>query len=314
MDLSKITNNYQITVTIVSWFSFSLLWRLLNNLSTKAACPEKLQYYIIDNTNGKDPDIGKLKQYSQQVHIEANDTGNLKGSWAHAHGLNFGTNRVQTPYTVVMDPDIHIFKENWDEFLKGELKKHQAAAIGAPYPSWKLGKYHQFPSPPFIFYETSVLKTIGLDWTPFPKGLFIRSYNFMARQIVRLGLLCTRRRLSGNPMLQKLAKRLEHVFGVCAPDTGYLIASNSQKAKLKTLLFNEVQIGKSSLNPTSLSSCLETLATEYELYRYENESIMTHKYSTNGYLWRTSFGRDSQYWMDLIRQVEAEMNDPTQLR
>ena len=55
------------------------------------------------------------------VQIEAFRTGKLKGSWAHAHGLNYATNRAQTPYTVVvMGPDIHLFKEKRNDFLIGD--------------------------------------------------------------------------------------------------------------------------------------------------------------------------------------------------
>ena len=117
-----------------------------------------------------------------------------------------------------------------------------AMAIGAPYPSWKLGKYHQFPSPPFIFYKTSVLKTLGLDWSPFPKAFSPQIYNFITRQIVRMGLFCTRRRLSKYPKLRKTAKRLETIFGVCAPDTGWLIASKSKRDNLKNFLLDRIII------------------------------------------------------------------------
>jgi len=305
--LPKETIKQQITVVVVNWFSNNLLLQLLDNLTAKAVFPERLHFFIVDNTNGEDREIGQLKRLYKRVHIEEIHSGNLKGSWAHAHGLNFATNRVQTPYTVVMDPDIHLFKEQWDEFLIGELVKHEAMAIGAPYPSWKLGKYHQFPSPPFIFYKTSVLKTLGLDWSPFPKAFSPQIYNFITRQIVRMGLFCTRRRLSKYPKLRKTAKRLETIFGVCAPDTGWLIASKSKRDNLRTLLFDDVQEGTSPFNQYPFSTALDILSTEYELYQYENEPILTHKYSTNGYLWRTSFGKDTQYWLDLIRQTEEEM-------
>lgn len=291
----------------VNWFSSDLLARLLSNLSKKAKYPDLVQYIIVDNTNGKDDNVYKLKLPDRSIHIKPIDNQNLTGSWAHAFGLNYATPGIKTPYTLIIDPDIHVFKQNWDEFLINELKKNHAIAIGAPYPSWKLGKYHNFPSPPFLLYETSEIKALGLDWTPFSRVPLRRLYFFLSRQIVRMGFLCTRQRLSQWPNLNKSAKQLESLFGVCAPDTGWLIAANSQNNGLKSLLFKEAEGRNIPFARYPFANALHILADEFELYQYDNEPILTHKYSTSGYLWKTKRGRDHQYWLDSIQQIENGM-------
>lgn len=295
------------TVVTVSWFSSAMLARLLKNLSQKSKYSNLIQYIIVDNTNGEDHNLNALSTEDGSVRIKTIDSHNLKGSWAHAFGLNYATPQIKTPYTLVVDPDIHVFKEHWDEFLVNELEKNKAIAIGAPYPSWKLGKYHHFPSPPFLLYETSVLKELGLDWTPFSRAPLRRLYFFVCRQITRLGLFCTRQRLSQWPHLNKAAKQLEFIFGVCAPDTGWLIAANAQNKGLKSLLFAEVESRIDPFFQHSHTDALRTLANEFELYQYDNEPILTHKYSTSGYLWKTKHGKDHQYWLDSIQQIENGM-------
>jgi len=78
--LPKETIKHQITVVVVNWFSNNLLLRLLNNLTTKAAFPERRNFFIIDNTNGEDREIGQLKHLHKRVRIEA-----IKGFLVHAH-------------------------------------------------------------------------------------------------------------------------------------------------------------------------------------------------------------------------------------
>ena len=305
--MSNHKDQFRLTVVSVSWFSSALLARLFSNLSEKARYPDEIRYLVIDNTNGNDDHVGKLEQLDSSIHIKAIDSKNLKGSWAHAFGLDYATQTIETPYTLVIDPDIHVFKHHWDEFLVNELNKAQAVAIGAPYPFWKLGKYHNFPSPPFLLYKTSVFKTMGLDWTPFPHEPLRRLYYFMARQIVRMGLFCTRRRLSQRTNLKKIAQQLESFFGVCAPDTGWRIAAGANDNSLKSLLFEEVDGMNTQFSQIPYAKALGVLADEFELYQYENEPILTHKYSTSGYLWKTERGRDHQYWIDAIQQIEDEM-------
>lgn len=299
------TKESKITVVVVNWFSYDLLSRLLDNLTAKAASAERIKYFIVDNTNGADRELNQLKNRHDRVRIDSIDSRNLKGSWAHALGLNYATTRVGTLHTLVVDPDIHIFKNNWDDFLVSELKKKQAVAIGAPYPSWKLGKYHDFPSPPFFFYETLAFKDPKMDWTPFPTNPFYRIYNLLARQIVRMGLFCTRQRLAAQPNLRKTATRLEQMFGVCGPDTGWLIAAESKKRGLRVILFDDLlERMQPGTGPLFSSFAMETLANEFELFYYNNEPIVTHKYSTSGFLWKTARGRDTQFWLDAIKEIE----------
>ena len=303
-NMVSVDRNNCITVVMVNWFSCSLISRLLRNLAAKAAQPDQLHYIVIDNTNGQDDQMEQLRLEHKAVRVKPLDSGNLRGSWAHANGLNYATPRIETAYTLIIDPDVHIFKREWDVFLIDALKNEKAIAIGAPYPSWKLGKYHDFPSPPFSFFDTSAISELGMDWTPFPHHPLQKLKNFGLRQIVRMGLICTRRRLATWPQLKKISGHLESIIGVCAPDTGWLIAANARKRGEKSVLFSEVEARNSLFQRHSCATDLNILATEFELYQYGNEPILTHKYSTSGYLWRTKQGKDSEYWLDVIERIE----------
>ena len=65
-----------------------------------------------------------------------------------------------------MDPDVHIFKQDWDSFLLEEIEKSKL--VGAPYPPWKIGKVHDYPSVVFMFFETDRIKLLKKSFSPFP--------------------------------------------------------------------------------------------------------------------------------------------------
>src|SRR5262249_5309326 len=140
-----------ITIVSVNYKSTPYLSPLLANLKAKAADPSALSILIVDNTNGRDAEIASALAPLERARLIPFDAGPVTGSRAHAKGLDFALTQVQTEYAVIVDPDIFVFKQGWDRLCVSELEKHGAFAIGAPYPTWKVGKYHDFPSPPFCF-------------------------------------------------------------------------------------------------------------------------------------------------------------------
>ena len=40
------------------------------------------------------------------------------------------------------------------------MKGNRPTVIGAPYPQWKLGKIHEYPSVVFLFFKTSLVQSL----------------------------------------------------------------------------------------------------------------------------------------------------------
>ena len=293
----------------VNWYSSSLIQRLFKNLDSKSSNPRNLRYLIIDNTNGKDEDIYKLKNDYLTVMIKQLDSKDLKGSWGHAFALAHAMDLLDTAYCLVVDPDVYVFKEKWDEFLLNEMKAVDAIAIGAPYPSWKLGKYHDFPSAPFCLFKTQPIKELGVGWTPFATSIPRNIYNFIGRQIVRIAFLCTRKRLRERPLLKNLAAKIETIIGVCAPDTGWKIAKAAREGETNFIVFEETYPDDTFLIGSDSSSAFRGLTENFELYYYKNNIMITHKYSTGCYFWRTPRGFDTKFWFETIEELECLLTE-----
>ena len=158
-------DNSRITILSVSWNSSLLLSRLVRNLREFASDPSSLRFIIADNTNGADAGIDRLTQMDCQI-IPVDSSGSVM-SMAHSIGLNRLMQNLDSPYTLIIDPDIALFLRQWDTILIDKLETGNFVAVGAPYPSWKLGKYHDFPSPPFALWNTDKLRELAPDWTPY---------------------------------------------------------------------------------------------------------------------------------------------------
>jgi len=303
----------RITVVLASWHSADLIAKLIVNLREKAMRPDSVIFFVLDNTNGADEAIEAVCRNEAATALHRLDSGALVSSRGHAFALNYAMGRLTTPYALVIDPDVHVFKSQWDVFLIEKLEAAGAIAIGAPYPFWKLGKYHDFPSPVFMFFNTHRLRQLAPDWTPFPDSWLTNKRNFIARQVVRMGFVGTRGRLSARPRLARFARLLESFFGVCGPDTGYLLARNARRRGLKAVLFNEVTENSVLLERFAGTASAQDLAREFELYYCEGDPMMAHKYSTRSYFWRTLRGDDPDYWRKCIHGVEAALgrNAPT---
>ncbi len=295
-----------LTVFTISWFSAELIESLLLNLNDKAKFPEKIKYIVVDNTAGKDNSISRLEHIPIPLKIYTNDTKGLTGSFAHASGLNFALSKLETEFALAVDPDIYVFKKNWDWFAINEINTKDCSAIGISYPRWQLGKYHNFPNPVFCLFRTKDFKQMEADWTPYSKNPLVTFYNFIRRQILRCGIFINRKRYQKYPVIRKPWAFLERLIGVCSHDTGCRIAKKAKQNNIKSVLFTSVlPDDKVAYSKTVV---FKQLAGEFELYYYNNEPIVTHKYSTCSRVWRTEKGKDTNLWRKCIEDLEKEID------
>ena len=297
------TTDYQITVCTVNWFSAEFIEALFLNLSKKAKNAEKIQYIVIDNTNGKNQNLERLRRIALPVKIYPNDTKNQRGSFAHAMGLNLAMSKLDTEYTLFVDPDVYVFKDNWDSFCIEKIRAQGCPSIGTSYPKWQLGMYHNFPSPVFCFFRTEDYRKMNADWTAYSQNALINFFNFLRRQILRCCLLITRKKYQRYEFIRRIWTKLEKVIGACSPDTGNRIARRAKQEKIKSILFQ-------ALLPDELAKdageALKNIAAEFELYSFDGEPILTHKYGTGSWVFRTSKGHDSDYWRKQIQLFEQQ--------
>lgn len=292
-----------ITICSVNWHSSALLEELFRNLISKAEKPERLQFLIIDNTNGQD-NLEKINNNFQNVTIINNNPGRLKGSLAHSSGLNIGMKNIKTPYALILDPDVHIFKKNWDSFLISILNRNIIAA-GTVYPDWQLGKYHNFPNPVFCFFKTDDFLKFQPDWTPFARNKLFQVWDFIRRNILRFSILINRNAYGKYAFVRKIWPSYEKLIGVCSKDTGWKNAKKAKQLSIGSELFKAV-LANDKL-PQSESDSYKQLASQFELYYYKNEPILTHKYSTSSAVWKTQKGFNMNFWRECIDEFEKNI-------
>jgi hypothetical protein len=296
-----------LTILSVSWRSAHYLEPLLENLRAKAAAPAELAVLVVDNTGGADADLARLHGHAGDVEVVPFSPDETNGSRAHAKALDFALPRIRTPYVVIVDPDIHVFLAGWDDVCRRALQAHDAIAIGAPYPSWKVGKYHDFPSPPFCFVDTAAVRALGASFTPDVTTSVAAARAFAFRQIGRAGGLLTRRRYEQSALVRSYATAMEHTLGVFGPDTGWRVAQACRAAGKKAIVFDAVRATDApppDLNAERGLATLATLAAEFELYTYEGKPALTHKYGSGAPPWRTRRGADERLWRSCIAEVE----------
>ena len=294
----------RISVLVTNWHSTSFLKDLIPNLRDKAAQPDGLTFVVVDNTNGADVDlVPALEQLGVAPPI-LHQPNKTNGSEAHASALARGFQEITSPYTLVLDPDVHLIQSGWDETLIDLLDTESVVATGAAYPAWKLGKYHDFPSPIFCFSRTESLRALGADWTPFYPSLWQRWGAKIGRQVVRLGALNTRQRCIKYPFLLRLGRSLENCLGVVGPDTGQRLARNARKQHLKSKCFSDV-FPTSPLLDADDHSPFRDIAETFELYALGDTFFMIHMGGTKHYMFHTERGYDRAYWNECLGKLSA---------
>ena len=250
-----------ITILSVSFYSYSHLKRLFENIMNKASNPSRIKFVIVDNTNGKDTKLEELEYLDGNISILKNNGEGLQRSISHAYALDKGLKYVDTEYCLIIDPDTYIFKSDWDTFCLRNLQTKNTV-IGAPYPIWKIGKVHDFPSVIFIFFRTNEIKGLKKNFYPFPS--FHRSlYNSIFRKVNRLGFIANKRFMNKYSWLRSITCSMENLFGITSPDTGNKIIKSFQRNNFKSITFNATY-GSDILVKNSKN--LSKIANEFELY------------------------------------------------
>ena len=311
-----------ITVLSVSWRSADFLRALIANLLTQASRPGDLRFLIADNTNGGDPELAGLDAPGTQ--IVPVDVSRERMSLAHAIGLNALFARVDTPYVLVIDPDVAVFQPGWDSILTAIVSdpaRPQVVAAGAPYPAWKLGKYHDFPSPPFAFWRADALRALDPDWRPYARTATRRLADFGLRQVFWLPRLIDRAVLRLPRREFRAGRWVERWTGVVSKDTGWQIADRARQRGWRAAVFPVVSAVESldGVAPGQ-GAAYAALAAEFELYAWENRPFLTHRNptraqlglnlwtNTNVTLYQNQAEKAAQTarWRALVAQVQGE--------
>ena len=292
-----------ITILSVSFNSSIHLKRLIENFFLKSSQLENIKFLIVDNTNGDDKALYTAFDESYDVRIIKNNNRFKQRSLSHANALDFGMEHVDTKFTLIVDPDIHIFYKNWDKFCIQKMELNNRTVIGAPYPQWKLGKVHNYPSVVFMFFQTNFVKSFGKTFHPFPK-LYKRIYNSILRKIVRLGGLANKNRLGKYGTLQLICKWLEELTGITSPDTGNEIISQFHDKGYNSIVFNS-PYEQSFKKKHDLE--LKLLAKNFEVFTFDDKPFISHMYSSGVYHWRTQKSSDLNYWISLIKKIEDKI-------
>ena len=292
-----------ITILSVSFNSSLHLKRLIKNFLLKTAKLENIKFLIVDNTNGDDKNLYTAFDNSYDLRIIKNNNRFKQRSLSHANALDFGMEHVDTKFTLIVDPDIHIFYKNWDKFCVQKMELNNRTVIGAPYPQWKLGKVHNYPSVVFMFFQTNLVQSFGKTFHPFPK-LYKRIYNSIVRKIIRLGGLANKNRLGKYGTLQLVCKWLEELTGITSPDTGKEIIRQFHDKEYNSIVFNSPyeQFFKKEDDLE-----LKLLAKDFEVFTFEDKPFISHMYSSGVYHWRGKRSSDLNYWKDLIKKIEDKI-------
>ena len=289
-----------ITILSASYRSGPHLNRLFNNLKIKADNHHCLQFIVVDNTNGQDIDLKDAFSKDLEIQFVMNDGSGLQRSISHSSALDCGIQNCETEFTLIIDPDVHVFKAGWDNFCIGQMNKVDKLVIGAPYPEWKLGKVHDFPSVVFMFFRTRQVVKFDKSFYPFPR-LSKRILNSIFRKVTRLGILTSKSKLDKSKKLRKITKWLEKITGITSPDTGKQIIEAFRREGFKALNF---KASYSSDIANNVKNAEIELSKQFESYYLNDEIIMTHMYGSGVFHWRSERGADLDHWQDLISEID----------
>jgi len=294
-----------ITIVTVNWHSAGWIRRLLDNLLRKSSGRNALRALILDNTGGTDLDLTAVEAAGVPCSIQSTDCRGLTGSRAHAFALNRAMEIVQTEFVLIVDPDVHVFASRWDSLCVETLTNKTAVAIGAPYPQWKVGKYHDFPSPVFCFFRRDLVNQLPIDWRPYNDCPWCNAGVFALRQVGRLGGLLSRRMFEQSAAARAYAKSAERWFGTFSQDTGWRIAQAARQRKLASIVFDDIMPQDTARLDAPADPVWVELAREFELFAFANRPILVHRYGTVGRPWRTAKSGDESYWLQRISRAEV---------
>ncbi len=305
-----------ITVVSVSWRSGMFLRRLFANLLSQADFPDSIHFLVADNTNGEDRDIATLDVPRLEL-VPVDVTGEYM-SVAHAIGLNTLMQRITTPFMLIVDPDVIVLCKGWDSKLREVIQSEGVVAAGAPYPPWKLGKYHDFPSPPFAFWRTDVILSLDPDWQPYAREVGPRFWDMVRRQFMQLSKFWDRRVRQMPARQYELGWQLERWFGVVSKDTGWEIADRARQHGHRALVFQAIHaVDQLSDLSVAQRNIYREMVAEFEVYNYQGQPFVAHMQTTQrGFsfaLWsnhtivlyrnKTNMGARIERWQELTSRL-----------
>jgi hypothetical protein len=166
-----------------------------------------------------------------------------------------------------------------------------------------------FPVQFSTFFRTDAIVALKQPWTPFAQNKWRHAYNFVGRQIVRFGGLANRESLTRFATLRTVTGFLEKVFGMVGPDTGYLLCNAADQHGLKRVMFEVVAAQHPAYPFRCAFEGFQVLADQWELFYHGEEPILTHKYGTQSWMWRTEAGHNVEYWREQIALFEEAVGD-----
>ena len=187
-------------------------------------------------------------------------------------------------------------------FCMDYLNDREKSIIGAPYPNWKLGKVHDYPSVVFMFFRTLEIKKLNESFHPFPP-LMDRIGNSIFRKINRLGFLANKSRLNKSSFLRLVTSFLEKTFGITSPDTGKEIIEAIRSKAYEPINFKAYF--EHQLHSITASESHYDMARDFELYYEKDNPFMTHMYGSGVFHWKTKNGSNVKYWLKLIEDIEG---------
>jgi hypothetical protein len=306
-------NEKKITVGVINWFSADQIKGLFESLNLNASEPENIEFFVCDNTAGKDTKLAdvvgqscSIFHYSPVIPRDWRPQ-RASGSYAHGLGLNFLFEQINTEYCLITDPDCFVFMKGWDLRLKSLIDRRHIAA-GAPYHCSKIAKYHNFPSPIFSFFKVSALKSIQADWIPYRLPVTTLIADQLRRIPAIIGGYLGDKVWGSSFYFSKTAAMLRSLFGNSSKDTGWRIASAAKKkgfsAQLLTsaVLPDQLAPGLAGMQP------IIDLMSDYELFLDKGIPFVTHLYSTKQ---RGKGNLNDAYhrWSSLTLSVSEIMNN-----
>ena len=119
----------------------------------------------------------------------------LTGSASHGNGMNILIPKIETEYGLMVDPDVAILFDQWDEMCINELQG-DVIAIGASYHRLDRHRYQDFPNLIFTLFRVEefnkIIPVTGLVMTKLDStakgGILIAVAKKYKLPIIALGL------------------------------------------------------------------------------------------------------------------------------
>lgn len=151
-----------ISVLIINYNSSDFI--ALSLYALKKLTKSRYKVYLLDN-NSRIDDYNNLKRISKNYKNTSVDRSHtlLRGSEAHAEGINYLVNKIDTLYFCILDADATWLIKDWDKKLINKLKeKVKVIGTEASHPE----KSKDFPYVFAILLETKTFRDLNIDFSP----------------------------------------------------------------------------------------------------------------------------------------------------